>query len=104
VRLTILTIGSCGDVQPYTALGLGLQAARQQIKLATFAIFEEFIRPSIFVNSLPVQNPFFGKTRPRYLPLTQLIEFSLALPICRIQANHLPSGVCANRTPNQIGE
>ncbi len=67
MRLTILTVGSCGDVQLYIALGLGLQAAGHPVKLATFAIFEEFIRPSIFVNSLPVQNPFWEKLTPRSL-------------------------------------
>jgi sterol 3beta-glucosyltransferase len=33
-----------GDVQPYIALGLGLQAAGHQVHLATSANFESFVR------------------------------------------------------------
>jgi UDP:flavonoid glycosyltransferase YjiC (YdhE family) len=35
VRITILTVGSRGDVQPYIALGRGLRAAGNEITLAT---------------------------------------------------------------------
>ena len=44
MRITILTIGSRGDVQPYVALGLGLQAAGHKVCFATHAIFEDFVR------------------------------------------------------------
>ncbi|MBD1926377.1 glycosyltransferase family 1 protein [Trichocoleus sp. FACHB-90] len=44
MHITILTIGSRGDVQPYVALGLGLQAAGHKVCLATHAIFENFVR------------------------------------------------------------
>jgi sterol 3beta-glucosyltransferase len=42
-RITILTAGSRGDVQPYVALGLGLQAAGYQVRIASFSPFEEFV-------------------------------------------------------------
>ena len=44
MRLTIPTTGSRGDVQPYIALGLGLQAAGHRVRLATHADFESFVR------------------------------------------------------------
>ncbi len=44
MRLTIPTTGSRGDVQPYVALGLGLQAAGHRVRLATHADFESFVR------------------------------------------------------------
>ena len=43
MRITILTIGSRGDVQPYLALGLGLKKAGHQVRLATNFTFAEFI-------------------------------------------------------------
>src|SRR5207249_703519 len=43
MRITIITIGSYGDVQPYIALGLGLQAAGHSVCLATHARFKPFI-------------------------------------------------------------
>ena len=38
MRITIITIGSYGDVQPYIALGLGLQAAGHNVCLAGYRI------------------------------------------------------------------
>ena len=35
MHITILAIGSRGDVQPYAALGMGLQAAGHQVRIAT---------------------------------------------------------------------
>jgi UDP:flavonoid glycosyltransferase YjiC (YdhE family) len=35
MRITLVTIGSRGDVQPYIALGAGLAAAGHQVRLAT---------------------------------------------------------------------
>jgi len=43
MRITILAVGTRGDVQPYVALGLGLQKAGYQVKLASLDIFQEFI-------------------------------------------------------------
>ncbi len=44
MRIAILTLGSRGDVQPYVALGVGLQAAGHEVRLATHQEFEGFIR------------------------------------------------------------
>ncbi len=43
MKLTIATAGSRGDVQPYVALGLGLQAAGHEVKIAADAAFEAFV-------------------------------------------------------------
>ncbi len=43
MRITIITIGSYGDMHPYVALGLGLQAAGHNVCLATHADFKPFI-------------------------------------------------------------
>jgi UDP:flavonoid glycosyltransferase YjiC (YdhE family) len=44
LRIVIPTTGSLGDVQPYLALGLGLQAAGHQVCLATHADFAPLVR------------------------------------------------------------
>ncbi len=44
MRITITTGGSRGDVQPYVALGLGLKEAGHEVRLATYAPFEGFVR------------------------------------------------------------
>jgi len=43
MRIVILTIGTFGDVQPYTALGVGLQEAGYKVCLATHEPFRDFI-------------------------------------------------------------
>ena len=43
MHITILTAGSRGDVQPYVALGHGLQAAGHQVKLVTSERFAPFV-------------------------------------------------------------
>lgn len=43
MRITIITIGSYGDVHPYIALGLRLQATGHTVCLATHASFKPFI-------------------------------------------------------------
>ena len=43
-HLTLVTAGSRGDIQPYIALGLGLQARGHTVRLATHAIFADWIR------------------------------------------------------------
>jgi UDP:flavonoid glycosyltransferase YjiC (YdhE family) len=40
----MLTVGSRGDVQPYVALGRGLQAAGHHVRMATHVEFEGFVR------------------------------------------------------------
>lgn len=41
MKLSILTLGTRGDVQPYIALGLGLQQAGHSVILGTSSDFEE---------------------------------------------------------------
>lgn len=41
MRVTILTFGSLGDVQPYVALGTGLATAGHQVRLASHATYEK---------------------------------------------------------------
>lgn len=43
LQITILTIGSRGDVQPYCALALGLKQAGYQVRIATHRNFESFV-------------------------------------------------------------
>jgi sterol 3beta-glucosyltransferase len=43
MRIVILTVGTRGDVQPYVALGLGLQRAGHQVCVATHSLFREFV-------------------------------------------------------------
>lgn len=42
-QITILAVGSRGDVQPYCALALGLQRAGHQVRIATHSNFEAFV-------------------------------------------------------------
>ncbi|NJN68175.1 MAG: glycosyltransferase family 1 protein [Chloroflexaceae bacterium] len=44
MHITIATMGTRGDVQPYVALGKGLQRAGHTVRLATFANFASFVR------------------------------------------------------------
>jgi UDP:flavonoid glycosyltransferase YjiC (YdhE family) len=46
MRVAIITIGTRGDIQPYIALGQGLQAAGYEVKVVTFQAFESFVRDS----------------------------------------------------------
>lgn len=43
MKILILTIGSRGDVQPYVALGKGLQAAGHSVTLCTGPLFQEMV-------------------------------------------------------------
>ncbi|OKH44340.1 hypothetical protein NIES2101_28445 [Calothrix sp. HK-06] len=43
MHITILTVGSRGDVQPYIALGLGLQDAGYKVTLATHPPFKSLV-------------------------------------------------------------
>lgn len=42
-QVTILAVGSRGDIQPYCALGLGLKAAGHRVRIATNRSFESFV-------------------------------------------------------------
>jgi sterol 3beta-glucosyltransferase len=44
MRITILTAGSQGDVQPYIALGLGLQTAGHDVYIATQTVYHALVR------------------------------------------------------------
>lgn len=44
MKITILTLGSRGDIQPYVALGAGLQATGHQVSIASHVPFGEFIQ------------------------------------------------------------
>lgn len=44
MKITILTIGTRGDVQPLIALGLGLKQTGYDIKIVTHSIFESWVR------------------------------------------------------------
>lgn len=44
MRIAILALGTRGDVQPYVALGRGLQAAGHQVRLFTHQDFEGLVR------------------------------------------------------------
>lgn len=44
LQITILTVGSRGDLQPYCALGIGLKRAGHKVKVAAHENFESFVR------------------------------------------------------------
>ncbi len=46
MKITILAIGSRGDVQPLVALGRGLQEAGHEVSITTHATFETLVRNS----------------------------------------------------------
>jgi sterol 3beta-glucosyltransferase len=60
-KVAILTLGSRGDVQPYVALGRGLQAAGHDVVLATAAQFESFVT-GCGVHFAPLDPAFLGLT------------------------------------------
>ena len=43
MKITILTIGTRGDVQPLIALGLRLKQAKYAVKIVTHSIFASWI-------------------------------------------------------------
>jgi len=44
MHITMVAIGSLGDVQPYIALGLGLKRAGYQVRIAAFGVFDQLVR------------------------------------------------------------
>ncbi|WP_308737907.1 glycosyltransferase [Nostoc sp. 'Peltigera membranacea cyanobiont' N6] len=44
LKITILTVGSRGDLQPYCALAIGLKRAGHEVTVATHENFELFVR------------------------------------------------------------
>jgi len=54
MKLTIIAVGSRGDVQPMVALGLGLQEAGHEVRIAADLNFENFVRQHS-LNYVPVR-------------------------------------------------
>jgi UDP:flavonoid glycosyltransferase YjiC (YdhE family) len=44
MRVTINAFGTRGDVQPYIALGKGLEAAGHDVRITTYRIFADLVR------------------------------------------------------------
>src|SRR5215210_9191126 len=44
LRVTITTGGSRGEVQPYVALGRGLEAAGHEVRISAPAAYQQFVR------------------------------------------------------------
>lgn len=58
MHLTILTLGSRGDVQPFAALGLALQKAGFGVRMATHGIFQPMLNDLGLTDFVPVEgNP-----------------------------------------------
>jgi UDP:flavonoid glycosyltransferase YjiC (YdhE family) len=70
MRITIITLGSRGDIQPFIALGAGLQRAGYTITLATPTPFEALVR-SYGLNYAPVR---FDPQEFIKLPEVQLLQ------------------------------
>lgn len=60
MQITILAVGSRGDVQPTIALGQGFQRAGHRVRLATHAEWEPFVRDHGLDFALIPGNPFSG--------------------------------------------
>lgn len=43
-HITLITVGSRGDIQPYLALGLGLKTSGHSVQLATHAIYGDWVQ------------------------------------------------------------
>lgn len=43
MQITIVTVGTRGDVEPFVALGIGLQKTGHSVTIATHAMFESFV-------------------------------------------------------------
>ena len=54
MKLTMIAVGSRGDVQPIVALGKGLQWAGYSISIVTLDSFEDFVRGLALIVQLPV--------------------------------------------------
>lgn len=60
MRVTVMTVGSRGDIQQYLAIALGLREAGHDVRFATHAEFEPFVR-AYGVPFAPIPgNPFQG--------------------------------------------
>ena len=43
MKVSIITIGSRGDIQPYVALGLGLKQAGFDVSIVTYSYYQQFV-------------------------------------------------------------
>ena len=57
MKITILTVGTRGDVQPFVALGIGLKKAGYEIQIVTHLCFETWIRSYDFDFAVIEGNP-----------------------------------------------
>ncbi len=62
MQITILTVGSRGDVQPFIALGLGLQQAGHTVQLATHSPFQAMVH-SYGLEFAPIELKLGGTIR-----------------------------------------
>ncbi len=84
MQLTLMTVGSRGDVQPILALGLGLKAAGHDVRLATHGIYREFVQSfglDFYAIEGDPQAMLQGETGQRMVatgsnPLTMMRHFS----------------------------
>jgi UDP:flavonoid glycosyltransferase YjiC (YdhE family) len=60
MRITVMTVGSRGDIQPLLALALGLRAAGHAVRFATHAAFAPFVRDHGIDDIAAMTNPFTG--------------------------------------------
>lgn len=82
MHITILTIGSRGDVQPFIALGMGLQEAGYRVKLASHANFESMVKENGLDFAAIEGNPqemFQGESARVAMKTRNPIEFSRRL-------------------------
>ena len=59
MRIVIIAPGSRGDVQPYIALGKGLQNAGHSIRLVSHSNFETLLAYDISVEKINFTAPFY---------------------------------------------
>ncbi|MGK7950109.1 MAG: glycosyltransferase [Xenococcaceae cyanobacterium] len=57
MKITILTVGTRGDVQPFIALGIGLKKAGYEVQIVTHSFFESWIRSYGFDFAVIEGNP-----------------------------------------------
>jgi len=93
MHITILAIGSRGDVQPYAALGMGLQAAGHQVRIATSPVKD-------WASTVHVTGYWFLDKPAEFSPPADLVDFLAAdkPPI------YFGFGSMSDRNPEQVAE
>ena len=93
MRITILTLGTHGDVQPFVALGIGLQRAGHTVRLAARDNFREFVlRNGLEFASLGSE-PVPGQEKETF--------FSTLIHAARVTGAFLP-GISAPSWPGEL--